>query len=191
MKLRETIFLIISAFTLIAVTGYATPTIDDREVGDDYFDPNNIALFIDDRHSQGGSSAANFDGSGTYEFVFQFDNVTSDFEGSSENKATYASDAEVFSVDNSGPLQNDGWTNTHSTLSIANTSLATLAAYSKPDDNFESNPENKFPEGVDMNILAVELSKMEESGKNVNLFWTLSYNKALSPTSLSVFNFRE
>ena len=186
MKLDKAIFLIISVFTLIAVTGYATPTIDDREVGDDYFDPNNIALFIDDRHSQGGRSAANFDASGIHEFVFQFD-----IEGSSENKATYASDTKVFSVDNSGPLQNDGWTSTHSTLSIANTSLATLTAYSKPDDNFKSDPENKFPEGVDMNILAVELSKMEVSEERVNLFWTLSYNKALSSTSLSTFTSRE
>ncbi|MDM8542623.1 hypothetical protein QUF90_16230 [Desulfococcaceae bacterium HSG9] len=181
MKPDKMIFLIISAFALIAVTGYATPTIDvglildsynGAAADDDDFDHHNIGLFIEEdgrgnlgRVIQGGSPAANFGKGVIHEFVFQFNNVNSDFTNS------YASDMEIFSVDNSGPLRNDGWTtaqyNSGNNLKpwqplSSHSVTANCTHDTKPDDSLKSNLGNNFLEGaVDMELLADELSNME------------------------------
>ncbi|MDM8523741.1 hypothetical protein QUF80_10255 [Desulfococcaceae bacterium HSG8] len=174
MKPDKKIFLIISVFVLIAVTCYATPTIDLGLIFDsyNYFDHNNIGLFIDDHQLNPDHETQPVEPEGgTYEFVLRFNNATS------ENKATYTSDMEVFSLDNSSN-NSESW----QYVSIASSSFVTAYCDTKPGNN--------FPEGADMDLLAAELSKMEEPGGTVNLFWTLPNNKGPS-RSLSTFNFRE
>jgi len=149
------------------------------------------------RRIQKGNPVVTFGGDGTYEFVFQFNfpnsinNITQDFIDSAQNKATYTIDKKVFSMDDSGPLRNDGWPTAQynssynlepwQPLSIANTPLAAVtASYTRdtnPSGNFKSNQANNFLEGaVDMDLLVAELSSLGESTGTVNFFWTLSYN---------------
>jgi len=197
-KLSAAVFCI-SIFTLIAVAGYATPTfnVEEEDLDGDYFNPNNIGLFIEDSQLlQEVSPAPNI--AGTYEFIFRFDNATSDSTDSPENKGTYASDIKVFSTDNSGQLRNDGWTtdqhnsSNNSELGIASTFIDVYCNSDTPSELSEGKSGNNFPEdAIDMELLATELSTMEETGGTVNLFWTLSYNKDVPSTSLRPFNFRE
>jgi len=179
MKSDKTIFLVISVLALIAVTGYATPTIDDRDVGD-HFDHKNISLYIDDRQIlQGGGPAVNF---GTYEFVVQFNMA--------ESKANYTSDIKIFSAKS---LQNDAWKyNGSNNLSIASTSFAILDAHCTRDKSPELlKGKHDGSESADMDLLAAELSKIEDPGGTVNLFWTLSDNKGVPSTNQSAFGFRD
>jgi len=113
---------------------------------------------IPGRQIQKGNPVVNFGGDGTYEFTFQFNspsssnNIPHTFIDSAENKATYKVEKKVFSVDNSGPLRNDGWPTAQyyssnnlepwQPLSIASTPLAAVTAYytrdTNPNDNLKS-----------------------------------------------------
>ncbi len=145
---------------------------------------------------QEGDLVVNFGGLDTYEFAFSFNspgsfnNITYDFRDSAK-KVTYTIDKKVFSVDNSGPLRNDGWPTAQynssydlepsQPLSIANNSLAAVTAdYTRDthaNGDYKSRLTGNFLESaVYIDFLLNSLSNIGESRGTVNFFWTLSYH---------------
>ena len=228
MKPNKTIFLIISAVFLIAITGYAKQIINDKSLAslfpdqDNEFDINdfilnNVSLFIDDREVikdsqrflasprgedssgspgqkiQAGSWVMDFGRDGTYEFVFKFINKTHEFNGSTEEKASYTIDMEVFSTDNPNSVQINGlqaaqYNSSNNIepwppLNINSTPFPTVISDYTNDtnsnNNFKSNLANNSLESdvdVDRLVAKLDLLNIKESGAKVNLLWKFSYN---------------